>query len=153
MNRWEALPEPPEQVHVIVEGQIGVEAADNVEFRHRFGPAFARLAEGILERHRVGARGVGLAAERAQFATRDADVGRVDVPVDVKISSRALKFLPDAMRKPAERQQIVRAVKRRAVVEVQPLFGEHFLGDGPKPRVFEVGYAPFFHGRIPSGSI
>ena len=46
---------------------------------------------------------------------------------------------------PAHRQHVRRAVERQAVVEVEPLAGQHLGGDGLKPRVVRA------EGVIPKG--
>ena len=38
---------------------------------------------------------------------RDADVGRINVPVDIEIADLAVALLADVIREPANRQQIV----------------------------------------------
>ncbi len=96
-----------------------MQAAHNVELGDRFAPSFARPLPHFFERHRVGARVLGLFSERAQPATGHANVGRVDVPVYVVISAVAVHPLAHDVGQIAYRENIGGAVQRGAVVEVE----------------------------------
>ena len=72
------------QVEEIFKRQIGMQAADHVEFGRAFAHALFGALVNLFESERVGARRIGIAAKRAQLAMRDAHVGRIDVPIDVE---------------------------------------------------------------------
>ena len=117
----EALLQPAEHLAEPVERQLGMQAADDVEFGDRFAPALAGAMPDLFERHRVR---LGIAhplAEGAQPATRHANVGRIDVAVDVEIRGVAVQPLADDVGQVAERQDIAGAVERQAVLEREPL--------------------------------
>ena len=70
-----------------------MEAADNMEFCYRLGPALASDPKGFLEGHRVSGGRVGLAAEGAEPATGHAHIRWVEVPIDVEIGPLPVQFL------------------------------------------------------------
>ena len=112
-----------------------MQAADHVEFGGAFAHALLGALPDFLEREGVGAGRVGIAAEGAQLAMRHADVGGIDVAIDVEVADVAVALLANVVGEPAEGQQVGRAVEREAVVGVQALAGQDFLGDGLQPRV------------------
>ena len=64
----EANLEAAYQVHEVGEGQIGVQAADNVELGHGFGVTRGCRLPRLFKRHRVGSGVALLAAEGAEAA-------------------------------------------------------------------------------------
>ena len=85
----EALLEAAQHLAEPVEREFRVQAADDVEFGDRLAPAFAGAMPDLFQRHGVG---LGIAhplAERAQAATGHADVGGIDVAVDVEVGGRS----------------------------------------------------------------
>ena len=89
-----------------------MQAAHNVKFRDRLAPAFARRLPDLFERHRVRIRIALLLAERAQPATRHADIGRIDMAVDVEIRDIAMHAFAHDVGQVAQRQHVARAVER-----------------------------------------
>ena len=118
VDRREALFQPAKEIDVILERQVGMEAADNVKFGHGFRPVFARDAESFLQRHGVRSRSVRLAPESAQLATGHADIGGIEVAIDVKVRALAVHLFTDMMRQVTEGEDVARIVKRHAVVKV-----------------------------------
>ena len=112
-----------------------MQTADHVKFRGAFARALLGALPDLFQRKGVRARRVGVAAKRAQLAVRHADVGGIDVPVDVEVADVAVPLLAHVVGQPAQRQQVRRAIQRQAVVEVQALAGQHLIGDRPQPRV------------------
>ena len=98
-----------------------MQAADDVKFGDRFAPALAGAMPDLVERHRVRLGIAHLLAERAQPATGDANVGRIDVAVDVEVRGVAVQPLAHDVGQVAERQDVGGAVQRDAVLERQPL--------------------------------
>jgi hypothetical protein len=70
-----------------------MQAADNVELRHRLAVAFAGAVPHLVERHSVPLGIAHLLAERAQPATRYAHIRRIDVPVHIEIGRVAVQPL------------------------------------------------------------
>ena len=115
-----------------VERQLRMQAADDVELGDRFAssPRPARCPD-LVERHRVRLRIARLLAERAEPAAGHADVGRIDVAVDVEVRDVAVQPLAHDVGHVAERQDVGGAVQRHAVVE-----------DSRSPRLdFVAGWA------------
>ena len=125
----EALLQAAQHLAVPVERQLGMQPADDVELGDGFAPALAGALPDLLERHGVGLGIVRPLAEGAQAATGHADVGGVDVAVDVEIRHVAVQPLAHQVGQVAERQDVGGAVERDAVVERQPLAGLDLLED------------------------
>ena len=155
----EALLQAAEHLAVPIQRQFGVQSADDVKLRDRLAIPVARRFPRLLERHGVGARVLGPFAERAQPATRHANVGGVDVPVDVEVGDVAVQPLAHQVGHITHRQQVRCAVERQAVFVIEAhscrgLFEYrlhalvlnrdfHF-----KPRSEEAGYRPPRNRRI-----
>ena len=127
--------ESAHQVHEVLEGQVRMQAADDVELRHRFGQALAGCLPGLFERHGVGVRFALLAAEGAKPAAGDTDVGGIDVPVDVEVGKVAVHPLADQVSHPADGEDIAGAIERKAVVEAEALAVLHLARDGDQRRI------------------
>ena len=135
MDLREALLQATQHFAIPVERQFRVESTDDVELGDRFGIAFARAVPDLVERHRVSL-GIFLAfAERAQSATGDADIGRIDVAIDVEIGHFAMHALAHDVRQVADAEQIVRSEKSKAVVEIEPFASQNFQMDRQEPHV------------------
>jgi hypothetical protein len=123
MHARVALFQAAQHLAVPIEGELGMEAADDVELGNGFGVTVARLLPNLFERHGVRVGIANAFAEGAELATGDADVGGVDVAVDVEEGLLAVEALADEVRHPAYRQDVGRAVERQAVLSVQALAG------------------------------
>ena len=97
-----------------------MQPADDVKFRRALGDALRRARPDFILAEGISARRVRIAAESAQPAMRHADIGRIDVPVDVVIADVAVQLLAHPIRQPADRHQVVRFVKPQAFFGVQP---------------------------------
>ena len=123
------LLQPAHQVEEILERQIGMQAADQMELRRSFADTLLGALEDLFERKRVGPRRVRAAAKGAQPTVRHADISRIDVAVDVEIADVAVALLADVVAKPADGQQVWRAIERDAVVKVESLAGQNLVGN------------------------
>src|SRR5687768_3909845 len=86
--------EAAEQVCVVAERQIGIQAVDDVDFGERLVRALAELVPRLLERHRVGLGHAGLQTrEGAEEAARLADIRRLETQVVVEVGARAVTLL------------------------------------------------------------
>src|SRR5208282_2616499 len=121
-----------------------MQPADDVKFRRALGDGFRGARENLIERKCVCARHVRRAPERAQLAMRDADIRRIDVPVDVEVADVAVALLADVVREPADCEQIVRLEEREAVFGAQALAGENLVRDWLKTRVRDLQLAAHF---------
>src|SRR5215472_4101281 len=140
MNLGKALFEAGDEVQVVLEGQVRMQAAYDMKLRDGFAVAGGGGFKGLVQGHGISARSILLAAEGTQPASRDADIGWVDVPVDVEISHIAVHALADVIGQPANRQDISRAIEGYSIVKAQPFMGKHLIRDGQEPRVFGLKY-------------
>ena len=84
------------------EGQVGMQAADHVKFRGSLAHALLGALPDFFEGESVGAGRVGLAAKGAEFAMGHADVGGIDVAIDVEVADIAVALLANVVGEPAE---------------------------------------------------
>src|SRR5471030_836225 len=126
-----------------VQGQLGMQAADNVKLRDRLAPAFPRLLPHLFERHGIGLGIPHPLAERAQPATGHAHVRRVDVPVHVEVSGVPVQPLANQVGQVSQRQNVAAAVERQAIVEREPLARLDLAANGNQARI--VNYDLHIH--------
>ena len=126
--------EPPQQLEVVVERQVRVQAVDHVH-----------LGEGLvlpspqLVPHLIEGQGIGAVVtrpqpcERTEQTARDADVGRLDP--DVVIEERLAGMPPFALAigEPAQRQQVGAVEQPYAVLVEQPNPGVELFRDIEEP--------------------
>jgi hypothetical protein len=92
-----ALFQAAHHVQKVFEGQIGVQAANHVKFGGAFAHALLGALPDFFEGEGVGARGVGIAAEGAEFAMGHANVGGIDVAIDVEVADVAVALLANVL--------------------------------------------------------
>src|SRR5512144_2349275 len=95
MHLREALLQPAESFAVPVERQLGVQTADNVKLRDRFTPAAPSRLPHLFERHGVRPLVLHSLSEGTEAAACDANVGGIDVAVDVEVGDVAVTPLAD----------------------------------------------------------
>ncbi len=134
----EALLQAAKHLAVPIQRQLGMQAADNVEFSHRLAPAFTRAMPDFVQGPGVSLRILGSLSEGAQLAACHANIGRIDVPVDVKPRDVAVFALAHQVGHIAQGQNIGAFVKRYAVGEIQANISLHLLQDRQKPAVFKM---------------
>ena len=115
-----------------------MQSADNVELSHRLRQPRTRRLPRLFQRHRVRSGLALLPPERAQPATRHADIRRIDVPVHVEVGDVAMHPLAHCVRHPADGQNIAAAVERHAVVEAQPLARLHLRRNRPQRSIIRL---------------
>ncbi len=89
----------------------------------------------LFQSHGVRAGVALLAPEGAQPAAGHADIGGVDVPVDVEVGDVAVHPLAHCVRHPSDGQNVAAAIERDAVLEAQPLARRDLLGDRLQRRI------------------
>ena len=137
--------EAAEQIGVVVERQIRVQAVDDVDLGHRLIAAPAELVPGFLERHGVRPGVPRLEPrEGAEQTAGDAHVGRFEADVVVVVGAAAVPLLAFAIGQPADRQQIGALEQTTPVVDRQPLAGVEPVRDVEEMRVRE----PRAHGPV-----
>src|ERR1700758_352789 len=118
-----------------------------MKFRGAFTPTLFGALPDLFEGKCVSAGRVRAAAEGTEFAMRHANVGRIDVPVDVEVADVAVALFADVVRQPAKGQQIGRAVKRDAVFEAEPFAGQNLGSDGFEARIVDYRGRGFHSNR------
>ena len=99
----EAFFQAGDEIDVVLERQVGMQAADDVKLGDGFGVTGAGRGPDFLQRHGVRAGNVFLAAEGAQAASGHADVRVVDVAIDVEVGEVAVHPLAHMIGQPADR--------------------------------------------------
>ena len=108
-----------------------MQAADDVHFGAAVGDGLGPAGEDLLVVHPVALRVAEVGAERAERAAIDADVGRVEVRVDVVVGRVSVFPLADEVGQLAHfRQRHVRPFEDEAVFEREALAGFDLLADG-----------------------
>ena len=139
MDLGEALFQTANQLQIIFEGQIGMQAADDVEFRGAFGNSLGGALPNFVERKSVSAGGVGLPSKGAQFAMCHADIGGIDVAIDIEIGDVSVALFADIICEPANAEQVVRLIEGETVVRGETFASENFLRDRIEARILERG--------------
>src|SRR6202047_5684027 len=98
-----------------------MQAADDVKFRCAFADALFGALVNFFEGESVCARGVGIAAESAELAMCHANVGGIDVTIDVEVGDVAMALLADVIGEPSDGQEIGRAIEGDTVRGVEAL--------------------------------
>ena len=112
--------------------QLVVQSADDVHLRSAAPLGLRGPFQDLLVGHHVTLLALQVGPEGAEGAAIDADVGRVQVRVDVVVGEVAVLALAHAVRQLAEREQVGVIVEEDAVVEREPFLGLDFFADGIK---------------------
>ena len=129
MHLRKALLQAGAEIEKILKRQVGMQSADDVKLGDGLAVSGSRGFEGLFERHGVGAGRIFLAAKGAQAASGDANIGGIDMAIDVEISLVAMHALADVVRHPADGKNVAGAVESEGVGLVQALAG-HALWRG-----------------------
>src|SRR5215471_21684910 len=108
MDLGKALLEPAQHFAIPVERQLGMQPAYDVELGYRLRPTFSRLVPDLFQRHGVRLGIAHAFAEGAKAAACHANVGRVDVAVDIEVGTVAVEALAHDIGQIADAQDIVR---------------------------------------------
>src|SRR5687768_105116 len=90
MQLRELLLERRKQIRVIAEGQLSVQTAHNVQFRSALAHGFTGNPERLVDIMRVGVSLAGSAIEAAELTISVANVGRIEMAIDVEIGTSAV---------------------------------------------------------------
>ena len=121
--------DPAHHVEVVLERQLVVQAADDVQLGCPAGTGLPCPLDDLVAVHHVGPVFAQVSAERTEVARVYADVGRVDVRVDVVVRKVTVVPLAYQVGHRAQRKQVVRRLERQPVVEAQPLAGLDFIAN------------------------
>ena len=117
------LVDDADDVQIPIVRQLMVQPADDVQLG---GPASLGLGgplEDLLVGHDVALRALQIGPESAEVAAIDADIGRIEVRVDVVIGDVAVLAFADQVGQFAEREQVGLLFEEEAVVEGEPVAG------------------------------
>src|SRR5262249_45294570 len=89
----------------------------------------------LLKRHGVSARSILLAAKSAQPAGGYANVGGIDVAIDVEVSLIAMPALANQVGHPADSEDIAGTVKRESVILREAFAAQYLLRHRVQPGV------------------
>ena len=134
---WQRLLQLAQQAGVVVELDVRVLAVHRVDLGE---PVELVLRDRVLDELVGGQRErillLARLGERAELALHAADIGLVQVDVlDEEDLVAAAALSAREIRELSECEQVVRLHQRHAVVEVEPLAGEHLLADELEHRV------------------
>src|SRR5271166_746606 len=115
-----------------------MQSADNMKLGDRLAVSRRRSLESFLQRHRIGARRILLAAESAQPASRHAHVRRIDVAIHIEIGLIAVHPFTHIIGHPAYSQNVSGAIERESIVGVESLSSQHFAVNRSKPRIVSL---------------
>src|SRR5258708_24822748 len=138
MDLWEALLQSGDQIEVVLERQVRVQAADNVKFRYSFRVSGSRRLKSFFQRHGVGTGSVFLASKSAETARRHADIRRVDVAIDVEVRHIAIHALAHLVGQPSHGENVRGAIQRGCIVQTQPFAGKDLFGYRLKTSVVSL---------------
>jgi hypothetical protein len=127
-----ALLEAAHHLEVPLEGDVRVQAADDVELGDRIPTLLGRVLVNLLVRHLPGMILTFERRETTELAVVgvDADVGGIDVPVDVEEGRRAVHPLPHMIGQAAEVEDVRGLEAECRVGLVQPNTIAHLGGEG-----------------------
>ncbi len=120
-----------DEIEVVVERQVRVLAADHVDLAELLRLVhLERVLHEVADVVQVGAVLLARARERAELALHAADVRVVQVQVvDEEDLVGASAQAASGVGEPPDGEDVVALEQRDAVVEVEPLAGEHLLLD------------------------
>ena len=124
-----------QELLVIVERQLGMEAIDDVDFGERLVRPLPQLVQHLLDAHRVGAPVVGTQPrKRAEQTGRLADVRRLEPQVVIEVGAIAVPAFTLPVRQPSHGEQIGRVEQADTILKRQALAGADLLGDVAEAR-------------------
>src|SRR5256885_16388282 len=85
----------------MVEGQIGMQAANDMEFGGAFADALLGALVNLFQGKGIRAGGARIASEGTEFAMSDADIGGIDVTIDIVVGDIPVALFPYVIGEPA----------------------------------------------------
>src|SRR5215472_10364779 len=108
-----------------------MESADNVKLRYGFGISRSGSSKSLFEGHRISARRIFFPSKRTQTAGGHADVGGVDVTIDVEVCLISVHALAEVIGHPSHRQNVAGPVQNQRIGSIQALSRHYFLLNRP----------------------
>ena len=140
------LLQAPEHVEVVRQLELGVQAADDVEFTRWIFARRIGLREDFLEAAGVRAVFFRHAGKRTKHAgvAQNADVGRIDVLIGGEVDALAVVPPIGEIGKTADREQVGRSKKRETILARETFAAFDLCSNGNERRV---------HGSHPKGRL
>src|SRR5579864_2099695 len=104
-----------------------MQPAHDMEFSNCFAVAGSSSFKGLFQRHCVSAGGVFFASEGAQPACGDADIGGINVTIDVEIGLVAVQALAHVVGQPTDGEDVTGSIERKRVIRTEALVGKHLV--------------------------
>ena len=95
-----------------------MQSADDVKLRDCLGITGSRGLECFFEGHGVGAGRIFLAPKCTQAAGCHANVGRIQVAVDVEVRLVTVHAFANVVGEPADRQNVASAIEGESIFEL-----------------------------------
>ncbi len=138
-----ALLEGAEELLIVIHQKLGMEAADDVELGDRLIDIPGSDLDSLL--HRVGPAVLTILprhVEGAQFARGNADVGWVEVAIDVEVGAVTMQAFTHQIRHAADPKEIVRRGQQEPVLAIEAISGQHLFcyrcnGGIPEPELID----------------
>ena len=106
-----------------------MQPADDMEFGGAFAGALGSALVHFFKCKSVSARSSWIAPESAKFAMRHANVGGIDVAIDVVIGDVAVALFANIIGQPAHREKIGGLIQSDTVLKGEALASEYSIGD------------------------
>ena len=121
MNAWKTLFEAAEHLQVPLHRKLGVEPANDVKLGDLVAPLLGRVSVDLVMAHLPGMILAGERREATELAVVgiDADVSRVDVPIDVVEGDVAVEAPTHAVGKATEMEKMRRRQAEKGIFFVQ----------------------------------
>src|SRR3984957_9143784 len=126
------------QIEKILKRKIGMQAAHNVKLCDRFAVTRCRGFERFIKRHGVCARRVFLFPEGTEPAGSYADIGGIQMAIDVEVGLVTVQALTHGVCHPADSENITGAVEGEGIVVAQTLVGEDLLMNRPQAWIVSL---------------
>ena len=112
-----------------------MQSADNVKLGNRLGISRCSSFKRFFKRHGVRARRIFFASEGTQTASRYADVGGINVAVDVEVRPVRVHAFPHMIGQPTDSEDVTGAIQGECIVKIKPLMRHDLFRDRLKTWV------------------
>ena len=134
----ESLLQGTEETLVVIDLELRVKTADDVQLRHRFVDIVCRRLDGLV--HSPGPSLVPLTpghVKGTQLAGGRTDVGRVQMPVDVEEGVRSVQCFAPVVGEAPDTEEVVGGCNDDRVLAIETNSRRHLFGDRQEVRIDE----------------
>jgi hypothetical protein len=125
----ESLLQPGTEIEEVLERQVGMQAADDVEFGDGFAVSGGSRLEGFFERHGVGPGRVFFPPEGAKAACSYANIRRINVPIYVEVCAVSMHSLSHEICQPSNGKDVASAIQIQRVIFAQAIMSNDLIVD------------------------